>query len=91
MVDDAGLSNFVKFEPALKIAAQYMKGMQYCDIMLRVPMSAAEVQEECTPEEIVISKMKEMVRKLEEARDRKNAKIEERVMSQPKSPIVSIK
>jgi hypothetical protein len=44
-------------------------------------MSAAEVQEECNPEEIVINKMKEMVKKLEEARDRKNAKIEEKVMS----------
>ncbi len=40
------ISNFVKLEPNLKFA-QYMgpKGLQYCDVILRVPLSAAEIQE----------------------------------------------
>ena len=39
-----GLSNLVRLEPNLKFAS-YMapKGLQYCDIMLRVPLSAAEI------------------------------------------------
>ena len=73
------LSNFVKLEPNLKFAS-YMapKGLQYCDILLRVPLSAAEVQNTSSKDdggvslevsEIFANKLRQVLNSIEQAKE----------------------